>query len=430
MSDKPRTSKNEDVDWVVPAEIPFEHLKAKDLEECLFWLFDAMGAKNLEWRSGGTGGGAADGGRDLEAHFYSPSDPSGEDHQVWWVECKGRAKTVDSDEVKSAVNNSLAFEQVDHLLIATNSQFSNPTIDWVKEWQKKHPHPKIHLWDHAELERRLSRHPDAVSRLFSSALSLSGKLKALEQRFWNKLEYVPSATLAELWVSRLDLDVSPAEAFSLIANEFSSGDISKRPWGVQFDAEALAHILFLGVVNIGYFAHRATKTGAEQMPIIRACAYLVLCALDGMSAENVKQIIDLGSSQGADSELPDESWDILIGPICNQLQSEIQDVCSADCARIICTRRDDLTADSDEISSYWARLNSQAIPKKAEPDKHLIIESYNAPCKVGFEVSKDVSCPLFEVESTSSSLLLLLETIQKVAGYRKAGSERSRDGNG
>ena len=172
MSDNIANSERENIDWVVPAEIPFEHLKAKDLEECLYWLFDAMGAKDLEWRIGGIGGGASDGGRDLEAHFYLPSEASDEDHQVWWVECKGRAKTVEPDEVKSAANNALAYDHIDHLLIATNSQFSNPTIDWVKEWQKKHPRPKVHLWDHAELERRLSRHPDVVSRLFSSALSL------------------------------------------------------------------------------------------------------------------------------------------------------------------------------------------------------------------------------------------------------------------
>lgn len=58
-------------DWIIPSAIPFEHLKAKDLEECLFWLLDAMGAQNIEWRIGGTGGGAPDGGRDLEAHTYS-----------------------------------------------------------------------------------------------------------------------------------------------------------------------------------------------------------------------------------------------------------------------------------------------------------------------------------------------------------------------
>ena len=63
-------------EWVLPASIPFANLKRKDLEECVYWLFDAMGAKDLEWRTGGTGGGAADGGRDLEARFYTPGADS------------------------------------------------------------------------------------------------------------------------------------------------------------------------------------------------------------------------------------------------------------------------------------------------------------------------------------------------------------------
>jgi hypothetical protein len=44
---------------VLPAAIPFADLKRQDLEECVFWLMDAMGAKDLEWRLGGTGGGGS-----------------------------------------------------------------------------------------------------------------------------------------------------------------------------------------------------------------------------------------------------------------------------------------------------------------------------------------------------------------------------------
>ncbi len=58
-----------DKQWVLPASIPFADLKRRDLEECIYWLFDAMGAKDLEWRTGGSGDGAPDGSRDLEATF-------------------------------------------------------------------------------------------------------------------------------------------------------------------------------------------------------------------------------------------------------------------------------------------------------------------------------------------------------------------------
>lgn len=39
--------------WVLPSAIPFEHLKGHDLEECVYWLMDSLGAKDLEWRVGG-----------------------------------------------------------------------------------------------------------------------------------------------------------------------------------------------------------------------------------------------------------------------------------------------------------------------------------------------------------------------------------------
>jgi hypothetical protein len=81
-------------EWVLPTAIPFADLKAKDLEECVYWLFDAMGAKDLEWRTGGSSGGASDGGRDLEARFYTPSADSEIESQLWWIECKGRKGTV------------------------------------------------------------------------------------------------------------------------------------------------------------------------------------------------------------------------------------------------------------------------------------------------------------------------------------------------
>src|SRR5215471_12532835 len=86
-------------EWVLPAAIPFAELKSRDLEECVYWLLDSMGAKDLEWRTGGTGAGAADGGRDLEARFYTPTADGEIDAQKWWIESKGRGGTLESEEV-------------------------------------------------------------------------------------------------------------------------------------------------------------------------------------------------------------------------------------------------------------------------------------------------------------------------------------------
>jgi hypothetical protein len=195
-------SRTPTVEWIVPSAIPFGQLKGPDLEACVYWLLDAMGAKDLEWRSGGTGGGAADGGRDLEARFYNPGADAEVEVKTWWVERKGRTGTVEPDAVRTAVINAQSNVNVDYLVVVTNTQFSNPTRDWVREWQGARQRPKIKLWDHTQTERLLSRHPDVVLRLFSEALSADGKVKAMESRFWNNMEFVSKTTLVELWDSR------------------------------------------------------------------------------------------------------------------------------------------------------------------------------------------------------------------------------------
>jgi hypothetical protein len=49
-----------------------------------------------------------------------------------------------------------------------------------------------------------------VLRLFSEALNLEGRLKAMETRFWNKLEFVTPKTLSDIWGARTDLQFEPA----------------------------------------------------------------------------------------------------------------------------------------------------------------------------------------------------------------------------
>jgi len=62
-----------DSKFVIPTAIPFERLRARELEECVYWLLDSMGAQELVWRVGTQGRSAADSGRDIEAHFHIAS---------------------------------------------------------------------------------------------------------------------------------------------------------------------------------------------------------------------------------------------------------------------------------------------------------------------------------------------------------------------
>lgn len=411
-------------EWVLPASIPFDGMKRRDLEECVYWLIDAMGAKNLECRTGGKGEGAADGGRDLEADFYTPGADSELEVQKWWIECKGRTGTVEPDEVKAAVNNALAVSGLDYVVIATNTQFSNPTRDWVKQWQAKYARPKIKLWDRSQLERYLSRHPEVVLRLFSEALSIQGRFQAMESRFWNKFEYVTPGALAAIWQARNDIELSGMGIFAAVANELANGNIVHRPWAPVLDASSLVGVLHLGLANLGYVWMRAIKAGVEQTPILRAYAYLILAALNVLPAENVHNLILDSITRGERDAMPDSIQEMLLMPIMDVLLSEMQDVCSCDCRRMISLDRN-LLANDDELEDYWLRLEEPTLEEATERQV-LRIESFKEPCVVGFPVNETVHCPLFAQEPNIKNMGELLAIIKDIALFRKGQAAEKR----
>lgn len=405
-------------EWVLPAAIPFETLKARDLEECAYWLLDAMGAQDLEWRVGGSGGGAADQGRDLEAHFYVPSADGEMEAQKWWIECKGRSNTLEADAVKTAANNALAIENLDYLVVATNTTFSNPTRDWVKEWQKKHPCPKVRLWDQSSLERLLSPHPAVVLRLFSQALSLEGRLQAVESRFWNKLEYSSPNTLAEIWTQRETLEFSSLSILALVINEFAHGDIGRRPWAASIDKESHLQILASALSNLPYLALRSDMAGEAQTPVIRAIAYLILGSLGRIPTKDLSEFIVRFVNRDLEEPFPDVVQEFLLLPLLDQLTSELQDVCSNDCERMISLDRATLSEGKDEIETYWDRLDPSERPVTEDKRTRLRIEKTTASCKVGFEVGEKHGCPLFAMEVSLASVEDLIAVLERVVAFR------------
>lgn len=412
--------------WVLPASIPFESLTRKDLEECVYWLLDAMGAKDLEWRIGGTGDGAADQGRDLEGRFYVPSADGEMESQKWWTECKGRSGTLEADAVKSAANNALAIEDLDFLVIATNTTFSNPTRDWIKEWQKKHPRPKVRLWDYSTLERLLSQHPVVVLRLFSQALSLEGQLKAVESRFWNKLEYSSPKVLSQIWAGRARLEFGPMETIALVANELAHGDIGQRPWAAYLNPDQQRSTLVLAIANIPYLVMRSEVAGEVEAPVVRTMAYLVLASLGKIPAKELADLIMQSISYGEKEPFPESVQDLLLTPIFDQLGAELQDVCSNDCQRILSLDRIALTESGDEVDTYWDRLEPSGRGDD-EDKRHIHIEQFKAPCKVGFKLDDKNSCPLFELEASLDTVKELLAVFEKVVDFRRNEAIANKD---
>lgn len=410
--------------WVLPTEIPFSELKGKDLEECLFWLLDGIGARDLEWRLGGVGGGAADGGRDLEAVFYT----LGADGEVvarrWWIECKGRGGTVEKDAVTSACNNVLAHETVDCLVIATNTTFSNPTSDWVKAWQERFPKPQILLWDQPVLERMLSDQPATVLRLFEGGLSSAGYLEAISERFWSLLEYSSIERTRKIWAERDTLEIGPMERIALIANEFAHGSIDERPWAGYCTAEQALGACSMAIFNLMFLYSRLMKAGADQGPIVDTIAYLMLAVLRHDKLQRLQEVLAVALRTEYGKPFPEKVVDLLLGPILDKLRGDLQLVCSSDCERF--SRNDSLKhwERRHPIDTYWARFSRNGATIKPADDSYARLESTTRPCRVGFPVDEEHSCPLYEneisVEGMEAFFALATQVLKVRAPQRRA----------
>jgi hypothetical protein len=361
----------------------------------------------------------------LEATFYVPS-PDGEmEPQRWWIECKGRKGTVDPQDVKGAIINAAVLGDLAYLVLVTNTTFSNPTRDWVKTWQSSRPRPKIKLWDHEMLERLLSRQPAVVLRLFSEALSPTGLLKVTGQRFWEKLEYAPVRALRTFWAARETIEIDQMGLVALLANEFAHGSIIDRPWAARAAPPHLLAALQTALVNMPYFRVRAAKIGIDEEPIFAAVAHMILVLLQRIDAKSLAELVVKSVGERDGKEFPDNVVEIILMPILNRLVGEMQDVCSADCDRLLGTEKMTLEADPDPVDIYWKRLDPSGELVDIEPKRFLLIERHDAPCKVGFPLNKERGCPLYETKPSTKDVPLFLSIIERVSKFRLGEAEEA-----
>lgn len=407
-------------DLFLPTEIPWSEIKGPDLEELLYWLFDALGAKEMEWRIGGKGAGAADQGRDIELAFYVPSPDGSIVKQKWWVEAKGRSDTVSSADVQAAVHNAAGISDVDVLVIATNSNFSNPTRDWVKEWQSSHPRPVIKLWERTELESMCSKNPLAVVRLFGSSLSPQGRVEVVSARFWDYLNYSDDPSLTAIWSTRADIKLDEYALFALIASEFANGNIERRPWSAVVDRAEIPSTLGTALVNYISLAFRADDRGVREEPMIRAITYLTLAMCRMYGPSRASEVLMNVWDKVEEVNFPQPVRRAVLEPVMFMLQAEIKDLCVDNCRRV--SSNLELLTES-ELKSYWQRFSVGSVPEKDEPRRILTIEQTDHPCDVGFDVTGDAGCPLCRIKKPADDVAGFMDVVARVVGYR-AGEPR------
>jgi hypothetical protein len=401
---------------ILPSEIPWDEIKGSSLEELLYWLFDSMGAKDLEWRIGGRGAGAADQGRDLELAFFTPSPDGTLTKQIWWVEAKGRAGTVEANEVHQAVLNAAGKTNIEVLVVATNTNFSNPTRDWVKEWQRDHPRPIVKLWERTELETLCSKNPLAVIRLHAKALSPQGKVEVASSKLWDYASFTDEPTLKSIWEKRESIKLDERGLFALVASELANGDIGERSWALIVSDEILIASLCNGLINFLYLAFRANEIGVRQEPIIRGISYLIVVATQRVEPSSVSSILSNVWEGVEGREYPEKVREFILEPVLGTLLTELKDVCTSDCRRVM---TDPELLQDGEIKTYWNRLKIGKDAKK-EREGILTIESFKDPCVVGFAVGKDVGCPLCHTDKPYSDIGEFIKVINQVIRFRSS----------
>src|SRR5205807_1448648 len=138
---------------------------------------------------------------------------------------------------RESVTGTQATPDVDVLVIVTNTAFSNPTRNWVKDWQQSHPRPIVKLWDKIQLERLLCRFPAATLRVFASALTPQGRLEVIRERFWRHSSYATQDHLKELWKRRGDLQWDGITLLAVIASEIANGSVNDHPWLMTIEGD-------------------------------------------------------------------------------------------------------------------------------------------------------------------------------------------------
>jgi len=216
--------------------------------------------------------------------------------------------------------------------------------------------------------------------------------------------------------------------FAAIANEFASGNITHRPWAAALSTDSLIDVLEIGLLNVPYLSMRFVRTGSDQKPLFRTFAYLILIALDRLSAETVNDLVLNAINRDEKDRFPEYVQEFLLMPIVDQLLSEMQDVCTADCERIHETDRRALTEENDEIDYYWQRLQPDGVDEPTD-QAILRLERGDAPCKVGFPVDRDNGCPLFAFEPSVTNTNAFFQIIKRVAQYRKTQAAVNKGSN-
>jgi hypothetical protein len=272
----------------------------------------------------------------------------------------------------------------------------------------------VKLWERTELENHCSKNPIAVLRLFADALSPQGKLEVAKTRLRDYALLTDVPNLALLWGERATLDIDPLALLTLVSSEMANGNVEERSWGMFVEKETVLDALGVGLINSLYFTLRAHYSGVRTQPMVGGLAYLTLVALVRAGEQVTSEVLGGPWDTLEGREFPNEMRKMVLRPILETVLTEIRDVCTSDCRRIITDRA---ALSEKQVKSYLQRLSPSATTSKEEGI--LTIESSKVPCKLGLPLDEDHHCPLCAIEDGSADLHETLSVIKFVADRRR-----------
>ena len=362
----------------------FSDLSPSAFENLVFHLVAEMGFSNLVWRKGGEGNSATDGGRDLEATYWRV-EPVGSHEMLYWYEVKYRTGQLERSKVQKAVLDASASSSIDCLVIVTNSTISNPCLDWIREHQTKHPRPVVSVWQGHDLELILRKNPRTLARYIPTALAFSGRCKVIKSRFLN-LFLLPSVDeLVDLWQHKDSINAESFLLLSAAVSEAAYGNLTERPWGMEFSLEVLIATAATGMANVYPLIHRINTLNRSQTPLIEGLTYLLSCVLVRVGPEEATKVLFEPEHYFGEESLPDELNTDRLKPILATLNDQLAMYCSA---ANYCTKLHH--RDPEHETDFFAQF-STIRPKK--DDRFLILSSQKDDCELGL-VARDAFCPL------------------------------------
>lgn len=396
------------------------------LEELLFGLLDAMGASHLVWRAGtNCGVNAADGGRDIEATFSHPTPDGASRQEVWWIESKGRKEAVEKQAVQNAVMDASAGADV--VVIATNSRFTNPTRDWVRDHVQRHPAPAVSLWDRDHLDRLVRAHPTVAARVLPEALSNLDRLTLLISRFEDLGEEPTTVDLDYFWERREWLSMQEpmllARAIAMFLYREGTALPRLRAWWRLISESAAPHALLIGLIQL---PDQASDLDAprplEQVRTLAAASRLLLASLRLLPDDDAYDMTlnPWKYTNHADIQEEDlEAWRHgALAPALAFSQAELLGPCADDCNRVMA----DKVHESEPLATpkWWNLVFGR---DERIDERQLVFEDFDASCVVGADVAS--GCPL--VVSNQLGLSTIVRGLQAVIRFRESHPDGARD---